>query len=174
MQKLASQTTDTYLLLGTNMGDRPALLTQALAEIAHEIGIITRISSIYETAAWGNENQAPYLNQVVKVTTIFSAEEVLGKSQAIEKKLGRERHAKWEARLMDIDILFYGNKVIDTDELKVPHPYLAQRRFTLAPLQEIAPHYLHPVLHKTVTELLDLVPDPLPVAPYHTTDYEPH
>src|SRR5690606_39415821 len=114
-----------------------ALLTQALAEIAHEIGIITRISSIYETAAWGNENQAPFLNQVVKVTTIFSAEEVLAKLQAIEKKLGRERHAKWEARLMDIDILFYGNKVIDTDELKVPHPYLAQRRFTLAPLQEI-------------------------------------
>lgn len=174
MQMPASDTTDTYLLLGTNLGDRMALLKQALAEITDEIGMLGRVSSIYETAAWGNENQPNYLNQVVQVTTALSPFQLLEQTQAIEKKMGRERHGKWEARLMDIDILFFGEYVVDMPNLQVPHPHLAERKFTLVPLQEIAPLLVHPLLEKTITDLLNQTTDQLPVKRYNTKPYEQH
>jgi len=163
MQMSASVTTDTYLLLGTNMGDRLALLKQALEEITEQVAPYTRISSIYETAAWGNVNQPQYLNQVVQVSTSLPPSALLEKTQAIEKKLGRKRLIKWEARFIDIDILFYGAQIIDTPDLQIPHPHIAERNFTLTPLAEIAPMLVHPTLKKTVTELLHQTTDRLPV-----------
>ncbi|WP_188751665.1 2-amino-4-hydroxy-6-hydroxymethyldihydropteridine diphosphokinase [Parapedobacter defluvii] len=170
----ASGTTDTYLLLGTNMGNREALLTQARAEITDEIGSLTRVSSIYETAAWGNENQPNYLNQVIQVTTQLPPFRLLEKIQAIEKKMGRKRHIKWEARLIDIDILFYGDYIINMPDLKVPHPHLAERNFALIPLQEIAPFLVHPLSKKNITDLVKQTTDRLPVNRYKTETHEQH
>ncbi|PPK99224.1 2-amino-4-hydroxy-6-hydroxymethyldihydropteridinediphosphokinase [Parapedobacter indicus] len=174
MQMSALDTTDTYLLLGTNLGDRMVLLKQALTEINAKIGTLGCISSIYETAAWGNKNQPNYLNQVVQVATTLSPVQLLEQTQAIEKKMGRERHGKWEARLIDIDILFYGECVVDRPDLQVPHPHLAERKFTLVPLQEIAPLLVHPLLRKNITELLNQTTDQLPVKHYNTKTYEQH
>jgi len=156
------------------MGDRIALLQQALSEITNQIGAPIQLSSIYETAAWGDEHQPNYLNQVVQVRTPLPPLAVLEKAQSIEKKMGRIRHVKWEARLIDIDILFYGNDVIDTSDLQVPHPRLAERKFTLIPLQEIAPLLVHPLSKKTITDLVNQTTDPLPVHPFKTETYEQH
>ncbi len=156
------------------MGDRITLLQQALTEIIHQIGSLIQVSSIYETAAWGDENQPNYLNQVVQVRTPLSPFALLEKTQSIEKKMGRERHVKWEARLIDIDILFYGDYVIDKPNLRVPHPHLAERKFTLIPLQEIAPVLVHPLSKKTITDLLNQTTDPLSVHRYKTQTYEQH
>ena len=166
----ASETTDIYLLLGTNLGDRMALLTQAITEISTQVGTLGCVSSIYETAAWGNENQPNYLNQVVQVATVLPPFQLLEQTQAIEKRMGRERLGKWGARLIDIDILFYGECIVDGPGLQIPHPYLAERRFTLVPLQEVAPLLHHPVLRKNITELLNQTTDQLPVKRYNNTN----
>ncbi|MFC3199257.1 2-amino-4-hydroxy-6-hydroxymethyldihydropteridine diphosphokinase [Parapedobacter deserti] len=159
---------DVYLLLGANLGNRTALLNQAIEEIAQEIGQIVKASAVYETAAWGDKSQPNYLNQVLRVTTSLQPLQLLEKINAIEKKLGRERMVKWEARLIDIDILLYSDQVIDKPNLQVPHPHLPNRRFALVPLQEIAPFLIHPVAKRTVTELLNDTPDRLPVQYYET------
>ena len=174
MQSSVSETKNIYLLLGSNMGDRVPLLQQALAEINNQVGDVVRVSSIYETAAWGNENQPNFLNQVVQVNTSVSPRALLKKTQAIEQQLGRERHVKWEARLIDIDILFYGDQVIDLPDLQIPHPHLAARNFTLVPLNEIAPTWIHPVTKQTITELLAQTTDPLSVYLYKIEPYEQH
>src|SRR5690606_12678521 len=106
-------TTDAYLLLGTNMGDRIAQLSRARVEIAKGIGTLCRISSVYETAAWGHEDQPNYLNQVVWVKTPLEPLPLLKEINAIEKRMGRVRVDKWESRLIDIDILYYADAVID-------------------------------------------------------------
>ncbi len=162
----------TYLLLGSNLGDRVALLKKALAAIDHEVGTVSRASSVYETGAWGNENQPNYLNQVLQVATSLEPLQLLEKTQAIEKKMGRRRNLKWESRSIDIDILLYGDHLIDVPGLCIPHPLLPQRRFALVPLQEIAPMLKHPVSQKTITDLLDESTDRLPVQLYKTETYE--
>ena len=172
MRISASMTTDIYLLLGTNMGDRMMLLQQALTEISRLVGPVIHLSSIYETAAWGNENQPSFLNQVAHVQTSLSPHILLEVTQSIETKLGRKRYIKWDARLIDIDILFYGNDVIDTPNLQIPHPHIAARKFTLIPLQEIAPTLVHPLLHKNISALLNQTTDTLAVYPYNTETYE--
>ncbi|SEL58041.1 2-amino-4-hydroxy-6-hydroxymethyldihydropteridine diphosphokinase [Parapedobacter koreensis] len=155
-----------YLLLGTNMGDRITLLQQAYHEIAGDIGDIINMSSIYETAAWGNKDQPDYLNQVVAVATLLQPLPLLEKINAIEKKMGRQRIKKWEPRPIDIDILWYADQIINEAHLQVPHPHLPNRRFALMPLQEIAPLLIHPLSKKTVTEMLNHTPDHLPVHLY--------
>ncbi|MGK6349702.1 2-amino-4-hydroxy-6-hydroxymethyldihydropteridine diphosphokinase [Parapedobacter sp. DT-150] len=165
-------TVDAYLLLGTNMGNREERLQEALRYLEQEAGYITQTSSIYETAAWGNENQPHYLNQVVLVTTALQPFQLLEIINAIEGKMGRVRVTKWESRPIDIDILFYGDQVIDTAELQVPHPQLPNRRFALMPLQEIAPLLVHPVLRKTIADVLRQTPDRLPVHLYKTNTYD--
>lgn len=167
-------TTNAYLLLGTNMGDRVALLSRARNEISHEIGTLRRISSIYETDAWGNEEQPSYLNQVVLAATPLQPLQLLEKINGIEKRLGRIRVNKWESRLIDIDILYYANQVINQATLQVPHPHLANRRFALAPLQEIAPGFIHPVSGKTTTELLNYTSDKLAVRLFNPDTNEQH
>jgi 2-amino-4-hydroxy-6-hydroxymethyldihydropteridine diphosphokinase len=152
-----------YLLTGGNIGDRLQNLEEACELIEEKAGKVVTRSSIYETAAWGKTDQASFLNQVLCITTPLAAEELLQELLAIELKLGRRRTEKMGPRTIDIDILFYGNEVISNSELEVPHPRMASRRFVLTPLEEIAAHFVHPVLHKTIHELLQECPDELEV-----------
>lgn len=154
---------ETYLLLGGNLGDRPSYLSQAREGIGAQVGRILRCSSLYETAAWGNTAQPAFLNQVLAVQTSLEPEQLLQKINSLEQELGRVRQEHWGARVIDIDILFYGDLVLQSQRLTVPHPQLHLRRFTLMPLAEIAPALLHPVLGKTIAELLAACPDELEV-----------
>jgi len=154
-----------YILLGSNLGDRDLQLQTAI-EAIDKLGNIQQYSSVYETAAWGLENQAHFLNQVLVLETELTAPLLLENLLRIEKEMGRERLEKWSARTIDLDILYFDNQVIDLEYLKIPHPYLQQRRFTLLPLCEISPDLLHPVLQKTNRELLETCPDLLEVKKY--------
>lgn len=150
-----------YLLLGTNEGDRLKWLEFATDELEDSCGNISQKSSIYETAAWGIEDQPSFLNMAVKLETDLEPLELLEKTNIIEQKAGRQRVVKWGQRTLDIDILFYNNAVIDEPNLKIPHPEVQNRRFALIPLGEIAPLYVHPTLKKAVNELLIECPDKL-------------
>lgn len=154
---------ETYLLLGSNKGNRQMNLSKARAGIEDSVGNITTYSSLYETAAWGLEDQAAFLNQAVCVRTSLSAIELLNQLKLIERQIGREPAGKWEPRTIDIDILLYGSETEQSMSLTIPHPYMAQRRFTLTPLCEIAPHIIHPLLKKNIRQLLDECPDKLQV-----------
>lgn len=144
-----------YLLTGSNIGDSRAYLAQALRSVAANVGEVKKASSVYRTAPWGNTNQQDFYNQVLCVKTLLSAQQTLHAVLQAEKDMGRERHEKWAPRTIDIDILFYNDEVIDDPELKVPHPLLHKRRFTLEPLNEIASSLMHPVLHKSIHTLLE-------------------
>lgn len=146
----------TYLCLGGNIGDREKALQLALFEINLLIGVITAQSSIYETEAWGVENQQAYLNQCIEVKTGLNPNELIHKLLHIEKELGRERTESetYEPRTIDIDILFYNQEIIDSKQLTIPHPRLHLRKFVLIPLSDICPNYLHPILNKTIFNLL--------------------
>ncbi|MFC2123407.1 2-amino-4-hydroxy-6-hydroxymethyldihydropteridine diphosphokinase [Bacteroidota bacterium] len=148
-----------YLLLGTNLGDRFANLEQARELIIREVGEIINVSSVYETAPWGIKDQPFFLNQVIKIKTNLPAGDLLDVLLSIERKLGRERSRKWDSRLIDIDILFYDDSVIESDLLILPHPEIQNRRFTLVPLNEIAGNEIHPILNKTIGNLLEETPD---------------
>jgi 2-amino-4-hydroxy-6-hydroxymethyldihydropteridine diphosphokinase len=154
----------TYLLLGSNEGDRQEWLRQAMEQIKERIGVITKRSAVYSTAAWGLEEQPDFLNMAIEVETNLPARELLTGINAIEQALGRQRTVKWGQRTLDIDILFYGNEIIDETDLKVPHPALQDRRFALAPLNEIAAGYVHPHFKKTIRALLAECDDPLEVS----------
>ena len=134
-----------YLLFGSNLGNREKNLKNALSLINNSIGKIVVKSNIYETEPWGISDQPLFLNQVIKALTSFSPYEVLQKIKKIEGDLGRKRYEKWAARIIDIDMLYYDDLVINTRDLKIPHPEIINRRFTLAPLTEIAPDFVHPV-----------------------------
>jgi 2-amino-4-hydroxy-6-hydroxymethyldihydropteridine diphosphokinase len=153
----------TYLGLGSNVGNRRAYLAQARKLIAERVGEIARASSVYMTEAWGVEDQPGFLNQVVQVQTERSPERVLEIVLQIERDLGRERTLKWGKRKIDIDLLFYEDRVMHTEKLTLPHPFLQDRNFVLAPLAEIAPELMHPVLQKTVFELFLISKDKLSV-----------
>lgn len=152
-----------YLLLGTNIEPRVDYLQETRALIEKNIGEITDASSIYETAAWGPVKQADYLNQVLKIKTDLTPYRLLDATSQIELSLGRERKVKWGPRTIDIDILFYDHFISEKKSLLVPHPFIPKRRFVLAPLEEIAPHLVHPVLKKTIRTLLQECNDPLSV-----------
>ncbi|UIR56637.1 2-amino-4-hydroxy-6-hydroxymethyldihydropteridine diphosphokinase [Sphingobacterium sp. SRCM116780] len=155
-----------YILLGANLGHRILQLNQAQELIENLIGKVTNASTIVETAAWGREDQPSFLNQVIEIETSLSPIEVFEVCQTIENKLGRIRHEKWGARVIDIDILYYGTEIIHLPTLQIPHPYLQDRKFTLIPLAEIAPGYIHPILKKSNEELLALCQDTLDVHIY--------
>lgn len=145
--------------LGGNMGDREYYLREARNRLADSLGPFSRVSSLYETEAWGIKEQASFLNQVGLLYTKRSAPEALGIMQKVEASLGRIREQKWSARTIDLDILYYAAQVIHTDDLQVPHPFIAQRRFILVPLAEICPDWIHPLLKLSQKDLLEACED---------------
>lgn len=152
-----------YLGIGGNSGNRRAFLTKAKKLIGINIGVIKNESSIYQTAAWGKTDQQDFYNQAIFVLTNLPAQEVLLQCLKIEESIGRVRVEKWCSRIIDIDVLFYNNDIIKTKNLSVPHPHIQDRNFVLAPMQEIAPHYIHPVLRKKIFTLYHNSPDKLAV-----------
>ncbi len=152
-----------YLLLGSNLGNRSEQLENARNLIELFVGDIKLSSAIYETLPWGVSEQPNFYNQVVAVVTELSAEELLLNLLQIEDKLGRERSQKWQARKIDLDILYYEQTIINQAQLTIPHPQIAHRRFTLVPLVEIAPDYIHPLLQQSNAQLLAQCQDTLEV-----------
>lgn len=155
-----------FLLLGGNLGNRTGNLAQAREIISSECGRIHAVSSLYETAAWGNTEQPSFLNQALSLSTELSAKQLLRRLLKAEKKMGRIREEKYGPRIIDIDILFFNAEIHNSTILKLPHPEIQNRRFALLPLVEIAPDFIHPVLKKSITELLKECPDTLPVKKY--------
>jgi 2-amino-4-hydroxy-6-hydroxymethyldihydropteridine diphosphokinase len=154
---------EAYLLIGGNVGDRMKWLEKACKSIETRCGEVTKVSSIYETEAWGNQQQESFLNQAIQLETLLSAQQLLETILDIEARLGRKREARYGPRTIDIDILFYNDLVLDSDHLVIPHPEIENRRFALECLNEIAPGKIHPKLHKTISQLLDETNDPLKV-----------
>ncbi|MBB6240402.1 2-amino-4-hydroxy-6-hydroxymethyldihydropteridine diphosphokinase [Pedobacter sp. AK013] len=153
-----------YLLLGGNLGNREANLKKAIELLNNKIGKVIAFSSLYETAAWGKTDQPAFLNQAVALQTNLSALEVLDLALNIEQELGRVRKDKWGERLIDIDLILFGDQIINIpDKLQVPHPHMQNRKFVMEPLAEIAPDVLHPVLGKTILSICRNIDDPLEV-----------
>jgi 2-amino-4-hydroxy-6-hydroxymethyldihydropteridine diphosphokinase len=149
-----------YLLIGGNLGDRMAYLTQSKFFIENQCGKIITQSSYYETEAWGMKEQPSFLNQVILIETSFLADELLTHLLSIEKHLGRERSIPLGPRTIDIDILYFNDEQVDSAQLTIPHPRMTERNFVLIPLNEIAPQFLHPVFLKTTQDLLIECKDP--------------
>jgi 2-amino-4-hydroxy-6-hydroxymethyldihydropteridine diphosphokinase len=152
-----------YLGLGSNEGNRAVNLALVLRLLSRRIGLVTKESTVYETEAWGKTDERPYYNQVVLVKTTLSALNAFRECQIIEQKMGRVRKNKWGARIMDIDVLYFNDEVVNSEELTIPHALLTERRFVLTPLVEVAPQKKHPVLGKTQSELLEACTDALSV-----------
>jgi len=148
-----------YLLIGGNEGDSLFWLSRARCAIEKEAGQILRASSIYRTAAWGKTDQADFLNQALSIGTSLDAPTLMTTLLQIEEKMGRKRLEKYGSRIIDIDILFFNEEIIFEPALKVPHPEMQNRRFVLAPMEEIAAEVVHPVLHRSIRQLLAECPD---------------
>jgi len=165
---------EVFILLGSNRGDREAFLTRALERIRATTGIILKRSSIYETEPWGFTDPTPFLNQAIEIETLLEPHSLMDQLLAIEAQLGRIRPgdhcgcgipslgvegegpggAPYAGRTIDLDLLFYGDRLVFTDSLMIPHPRLHERSFALVPLNEIAPGFVHPLLKKTISLLL--------------------
>ncbi len=155
-----------YLLTGGNLGNREETLALARHLIDQHCGSISHASALYETAAWGKTNQPAFLNQALEIYTPLNAKQLIRRILKTEKMMGRVRKEKYDPRIIDIDILFFNNETHEYSFLSVPHPEIQNRRFALIPLTEIAPDHEHPVLNKTVSQLLKECPDTLEVKKY--------
>jgi len=153
------------LHIGSNLGNPIANLAKA-TWLIESFATIKKQSAIYRTAAWGVEDQPDFANQAIWIETDLSPMKVLDSIQSIEAQMGRKRVKRWGTRIIDIDMLTYNDQIIDTERLQLPHPRLAIRKFVLVPLHDIAPHWRHPQLEKTTTELLENCEDPLNVEPW--------
>jgi len=141
--------------IGTNLGDKTANLKTALGSINENIGRVVRTSSVFETDPWGFSSEDQFLNMVAEVESKLKPSGLLGRILMIEARMGRLRDGKeYSSRLIDIDILFIGDKILDTKSLVIPHPQLHERKFVLVPLAEIMPDFVHPVLKKDIKTLL--------------------
>jgi 2-amino-4-hydroxy-6-hydroxymethyldihydropteridine diphosphokinase len=146
-----------YLSLGSNMGDREAHLHAAIARLQSEVRVVS-VSSFYETEPVEFTDQAWFLNCALTLETTRTPQQLMSDILTIEQEMGRQRIQKKGPRILDIDILLFSDKIIDSPDLTVPHPAMQNRRFVLEPLAEIAPEARHPVLKKTIRELLDALP----------------
>jgi 2-amino-4-hydroxy-6-hydroxymethyldihydropteridine diphosphokinase len=155
-----------FLLLGSNLGNRKINFEAARNLIEQECGTIIQLSSLYETAAWGKTDQPPFLNQAMEIETELKAEQLMKQLLKIEKMMGRERREKYGPRLIDIDILLFNEEQYDLPFLKIPHPEMQNRRFALIPLAEIAANIRHPVFGKSISRLLKECPDKSEVTKY--------
>ena len=142
-----------YIALGTNLGERLNNLLAAIEAMASEVSVLAE-SHIYETPPWGYEDQPAFLNMVVMAETGLEPEALLNFLKQLEVELGREQNFRWGPRLIDLDILFYDNLILDTLPLVVPHPRLHERAFVLVPLADVAPDLIHPVFQRSVNDLL--------------------
>lgn len=144
-----------HLCIGGNLGEREANLQEALEFIDFNFGDVKAVSSVYESEPWGMTDVPNFLNQVVLIESELSNEQLLEEINDLEEFFGRERSAKgYLSREMDIDVLLIGEEIIDTERMQVPHPRIAERRFALEPLAELAPELMHPVYKRTVSALL--------------------
>lgn len=142
-----------FIALGTNQGDKSENLDTAIDKIIEQTGPVLAMSKLYETDAWGLEDQEHFYNLVIAVDTDLTPQALLQKLLDIEKEMGRERIQKWGPRIIDLDILFYKNQIIDTPNLTIPHPDLQNRNFVLIPLLDICPFMNHPVKNVDVMQL---------------------
>jgi len=149
-----------FLSLGSNQGEKTAICTRAIDEILKlEGSCLVAKSSWYHTQPWGKEDQDWFINGVIQVETTLNPHELLDRLKAIESQLGRRDTGRWGPRPIDIDILFYDHLKITSPELRIPHPRAHERSFVLAPMAEIAPHFIHPVLNQAMSLLLKNAPD---------------
>jgi len=155
-----------YLLYGGNLSNRKQNLKKARELIAIHCGEITKTSSIYETAAWGKTDQPTFLNQALEIHTSLDSKQLMREILKIEKMMGRVRKEKYDPRIIDIDILLFNKEIMNSSFLGLPHPEMQKRRFVLVPLFEIAPDEVHPILQKSIAELLRDCPDQLEVKKY--------
>lgn len=158
-----------FIGLGSNLGHREQYLADALSDMQKSNIVPVQTSPIYQSEAWGMQDQAPFLNQVIEARTDLEPSILLRTLQSIEKKLGRITRKKWHEREIDLDILYYGDLIIDQPDLHIPHRYLHQRRFVLIPLQHIAPKFVDPQTGQTIDEMLIATTDDSKVALYKPT-----
>ena len=152
-----------FLGLGSNIGHRIKYIQEACRALEQTVGSTVLQSSYYQTGAWGLEDQAYFVNQVIQMQTSLSPQELLKCCQQIEKSLGRIKNEVWGPRCIDIDLLIYGNEQFKSTELQIPHLQLAFRNFVLIPLCEIAKNWIHPVSNQSFEVLLDQCKDTLDV-----------
>lgn len=149
-----------FLLVGSNIEPRLSFLERAENEVGKKVGVVIKASKIYESEPWGFEDKTSFLNQVLQVNSELTAEEILKKVLEIEMEMGRVRRSdSYASRNIDIDILYFGDYIFEQEFLQIPHPRLHLRRFTLTPLAEIAPLFIHPKLTLSNQELLDMCED---------------
>jgi 2-amino-4-hydroxy-6-hydroxymethyldihydropteridine diphosphokinase len=149
-----------YLCIGGNLGEREANLEETRMFLEYNFGDIMASSSVYESEAWGMENAPAFLNQVVIIESELSNDDLLMEIEELEEFYGRERsNTGYLSREMDIDVLYIGDEIIDTEKLKVPHPKMHERKFVLVPLAELAPQFVHPGLKKNSEELMSICAD---------------
>ena len=153
-----------YVLLGGNLGNKRQVFSEARTRLNKQVGLITAQSGIYETEPWGFQSDDIFWNQALEIATALSPEEVLHQTQQIETELGRIRKAnQYDSRVIDIDILFFGDQIIKTETLIIPHSRIQERKFALVPLCEIAAELIHPVFQKSIRQILNECTDPLKV-----------
>jgi 2-amino-4-hydroxy-6-hydroxymethyldihydropteridine diphosphokinase len=152
-----------FISLGSNLGDRLQFLRNALDQIGLRLGKVISESKVYEAAAWGHTKQPDFYNQVIELETELSPSQLLQGCLDIEKSLGRERSILWGERTIDLDILLFDGRSVQSENLNIPHPYLHLRNFVLVPLCEIAPDLIHPTLELTIQQLLDRCADKLEI-----------
>lgn len=148
-----------YLGIGSNLGSREENCNNAIKLLSEQNVKITSQSSMIETKPWGVEDQPDFINMAIEAETSLEPDQFLALLKTIEERMGRQPAGKWGPRIIDLDILLYDDLVLETDDFVIPHPEMGKREFVLRPLAEIAPDLVHPVLKKSIRELLDKIMD---------------